>query len=188
MVVVGKGVTPNTELARGSKISLGVGIRAGFHQETDEPGVYAAGDVTESHDVVRNGPRLNAMWPNAVFQGRVAGLNMAGRSLSNVGYVNVNTGAFFGIPVAVVGLSSREEIPCQEVPLAGSKRYGRIVVSKEVNGVRRFLGAVLVGDTKGAGVLHTLIRSGINVAPRFEEFVTSGFSFGTLVGSVGKLF
>jgi NAD(P)H-nitrite reductase large subunit len=188
MVVVGKGVTPNTELAQGSKIEVGVGLRVDSDQQTVESGVYAAGDVTESYDVVREGPRLNAMWPNAVFQGRVAGLNMAGRSVSNTGYVNVNTGAFFGLPIAVVGLSGQDEIPTEHVQLIGSKRYGRIIASKEVNGVRRLVGAVLIGDARGAGVLHTLIRGGINVAPRFDEFIRSNFSYGTLIGSVRRLF
>jgi len=187
MVVVGKGVTPNTELARGSKISLGVGIRADSCQETDEPGVYAAGDVTESHDVVRNGPRLNAMWPNAVFQGRVAGFNMAGRTVSNLGYVNVNTGAFFEVPIAVVGLSGQEGESVEEIHLVGSRRYGRIIASQEVDGARRILGAVLIGDTRGAGVLHTLIRARVNVAPRFDDFIRSNFFYGTLIETVRKL-
>ncbi len=180
-------MTPNTELVRDSRIKTGVGIRVDSHQGTDEPGVYAAGDVTEGYDVVRKGPRLNAMWPNAVFQGRVAGLNMAGRSTRAVGYVNVNTGAFFGIPVAVVGLSSLEEIPAEEVELKGSRRYGRVFASQEMNGVRRILGAVLIGDIKGAGVVHTMIRNGINVAQNFDELVKSGFSYSALIGSVRKL-
>jgi NADPH-dependent 2,4-dienoyl-CoA reductase/sulfur reductase-like enzyme len=187
MVIVGKGVTPNTELTQGSKIEVGAGIRVDSHQRTGEPDIYAAGDVTESYDAVRKGPRLNAMWPNAVLQGRVAGLNMAGRFAANTGYVNVNTGAFFGVPIAVIGLSAQENVPSKEVQLVGSKRYGRIIASKEVNGVRRILGAVLIGDIKGAGVLHTLIRGGINVAPRFDEWVSGNFSYGTLIQSVRRL-
>jgi NAD(P)H-nitrite reductase large subunit len=187
LVVVGKGVKPNTGLTRNTRIDVGVGVRVDSHQETREANVYAAGDVTESYDAVRKGPRLNAMWPNAVFQGRIAGLNMAGRSAANNGYVNINTGAFFDIPIAVVGLSGQEEIPCQEIDLILPKGFGQVVTSEEVDGVRKLLGAVLIGDTRGAGVLHTLTKSGVNVAPHFEELVNSRFSYAALVGRVSRL-
>jgi len=187
MVIVGKGVMPNMGLTCESKIKRGVGIRVDSHQQTDEPDIYAAGDVTESYDLIRKGPRLNAMWPNAVFQGRIAGLNMAGGSATNPGCVNVNTGEVFGVPFAIVGFSSRERIQCREIQLRGIRGYGRVIVSEKLDGIQRLLGAVLIGNTRGAGVLHALIRGRINVTPCLDEIVTSNFSYSALVGSVRKL-
>ena len=43
------------------------------------PGVYAAGDVAEAANVLTAKRDLNAIQPNAVEQGRIAALNMAGR-------------------------------------------------------------------------------------------------------------
>ena len=142
--------------------------------------------MTEGYDVVRKEPRLNAMWPNAVFQGRIAGLNMAGRSATNPGYVNLNTGRFFGVPFAIVGFSTPERNQSREIRLNGARGYGRVIVSEKLDSVQRLLGAVLIGETRGAGVLHALIRGGINVTPFLNEMVTSSFSYSALVGSVRK--
>jgi nitrite reductase (NADH) large subunit len=188
MVVIGKGVTPDRELVGEPGMAVGAGIRVDAHLRTDDPDIYAAGDVIEGYDTIRKRPRLNAMWPNAVSQGRVAGLNMAGRNAMDIGNINLNTGQFFGIPFAVMGLSQPEQTTQSTIRLKGNREYGQLILSEEQHGAQRIIGAVLIGDTNGMGVLQTLIRGEINVAPYIDALVQSGFSYGTISAwAQGKL-
>ena len=78
LVIFGKGVHPCLDFLEGSGIAVGRGIVVDERQETSVPGVYAAGDVAETMDIIYGDRRVNALWPLAVEQGRVAALNMAG--------------------------------------------------------------------------------------------------------------
>jgi NAD(P)H-nitrite reductase large subunit len=188
MVVIGKGVMPDRELVGQPGMAVGAGIRVDAHLRTDDPDIYAAGDVIEGYDTIRKRPRLNAMWPNAVSQGRVAGLNMAGQDAMDLGNINLNTGQFFGIPFAVMGLSQPEQTTQSTIRLKGNREYGQLILSKEPHGARRIIGAVLIGNTNGMGVLQTLIRGGIDVAPYIDALIQSGFSYGTISAwAQGKL-
>jgi len=73
------GVDPNLEFLAGSGIEIGRGILVDANLQSSVPGVYAAGDVAESADCLNGKRQLNAIQPNAVEQGRIAALNMAGR-------------------------------------------------------------------------------------------------------------
>ena len=176
LVVIGKGVTPNTELLAALDVPAATGIRVDSRLRTNDPDIHAAGDVVEGLDVIRNRPRMNAMWPNAVSQGRVAGLNMAGRDTEDLGTTNLNTGQFFGIPFAAIGLSQPEEAAQSQMQLRDRGEYGQLVLSDGRCGERRIVGAVLIGKTIGMGVLQTLIRGRNNVAPYIDSLVESGAS------------
>ena len=188
LVVIGKGVTPDSELVGEPGMAVGAGIRVDACLRTDDPDIYAAGDVIEGYDTIRKMPRMNAMWPNAVSQGRVAGLNMAGRNATDLGNINLNTGQFFGIPFAVMGLSEPEQARQSTIRLRDNREYGQLVISDEQDGAKRIVGAVLIGKTDGMGVLQTLIRGEVNVAPYIDALVGSGISHGAVSAwAQGKL-
>jgi NAD(P)H-nitrite reductase large subunit len=73
------GVDPNLDFLEGSGIEVGRGVVVDATLQSSVPGVYAAGDVAESTDCLTGKRQLNAIQPNAVEQGRIAALNMAGR-------------------------------------------------------------------------------------------------------------
>lgn len=82
LVVIGVGVHLNTELARSSGLEVDEkhGIVVNEQLRTDDPNVFAAGDVAAFQDVAL-GKRWHAEHHlNANWQGKVAGRNMAGRS------------------------------------------------------------------------------------------------------------
>jgi NADPH-dependent 2,4-dienoyl-CoA reductase/sulfur reductase-like enzyme len=80
LVVLGLGLTPNTELAREAGIELGVrnAIRVDRRQRTSAPGVWAAGDCCESLHRVSGQPVHVALGTVANRQSRVAGINIGG--------------------------------------------------------------------------------------------------------------
>ena len=67
------------------------------------PNVYAAGDVVESWDRVLERQTVNATWPNATTQGRIAGANMAGANEQYLGSMGQNSVDFFGLSVIRAG-------------------------------------------------------------------------------------
>ena len=103
------GVDPNLEFLAGSGIEIGQGILVDANLQSSVPGVYAAGDVAESTDCLTGKRELNAIQPNAVEQGRIAALNMAGRParfkgsfvfnvLTTLGLVSSSFGEWQGVP------------------------------------------------------------------------------------------
>lgn len=68
VLVVAAGVRPNTAFLNGTDIFINRGIQVDEFMRTSCQDIYAAGDVTG----------LSGIWPNAVEQGRLAAINMAG--------------------------------------------------------------------------------------------------------------
>ncbi|MGH9734419.1 MAG: NAD(P)/FAD-dependent oxidoreductase [Candidatus Acidiferrales bacterium] len=70
MVVAGIGVTPVTDMLSGSGIEAGGGITVNEYLETDQAGIYAAGDVANYPDPIFGKRRRVEHWDNAVTQGQ----------------------------------------------------------------------------------------------------------------------
>ncbi len=105
IVVIGKGVSANTGLAAKTSIKTHWGIIVNEYMETSEKDIYAAGDVAETIDIARDEPGINALWPCAVEQGRIAGLNMAGEKTRYKGSLSMNSVEFFGLPAVSIGIT-----------------------------------------------------------------------------------
>ncbi len=78
MVVAGIGVVPATEMLTNSGIEIGDGVMVNEYLETNQPGVYAAGDVANYQDVLFGKRRRVEHWDNAVSQGRCCGRALMG--------------------------------------------------------------------------------------------------------------
>jgi NAD(P)H-nitrite reductase large subunit len=109
LVVIGKGVTPAVDFVPQERIHMDLGIVVDDHLQTSTPGVYAAGDVAEAMDVVRKRSWVNAIWPVAVEQGRIAGANMAGRPVKYRGSLGRNVIRVFGMDVLSGGILAAPE-------------------------------------------------------------------------------
>lgn len=79
LVVVGIGVTPATELFRGTDLHMQEGgIVVNKYLETNLPGIYAAGDAAMYYDVLYQKYRRIEHWDNAMQQGKHAAQMMRG--------------------------------------------------------------------------------------------------------------
>jgi 3-phenylpropionate/trans-cinnamate dioxygenase ferredoxin reductase component len=83
LVVIGAGVTPDVQLARGAGLELGQGggVRCDSRLATAAPGVYAAGDICEYDSPLHGGPLRIEHWDVAFNHGKTAALNMLGRDI-----------------------------------------------------------------------------------------------------------
>jgi NAD(P)H-nitrite reductase large subunit len=155
LVVKATGVAPNLALVQGTPIRVNAGILANEYFETNVENVYAAGDVAETYDVTRGKMFVNANWPNAHAQGRIAGLNMAGRASAYGGSIGMTSMPLFG--KAIVSLGMVEPEAGDEVRVRESREnqiYQKLVFRKD-----RLIGAVMVDDVSAVGFVSHLIQS-----------------------------
>lgn len=73
---IGIGVTPDVDFLSGSGIEVDDGIVVDRYLQTNQPNIYAAGDVANFFDPVFNVRRRIEHWDNAVKQGKLAAKNM----------------------------------------------------------------------------------------------------------------
>jgi len=183
-VILSVGVRPAVELAEQAGIEIGMmgGIATDAAMMTSCQDIYAAGDVCETFDIARNQPFINAIWPMAVEQGRVAGLNMAGQERQYSGSVRMNSiGNFIGIPAMSMGVTRTEECSyvdeeChfQEIKKRTRNTYKKIILK---NGC--IVGAIFigVGQTQRCGLISILLRRQIDVSDYIQTLISNNLSF-----------
>ena len=82
VVIVGVGITPNTELAEAAGLTIDNGIVVNEHLRSSDPDIFAAGDVANAwYPSLGRHLRLEH-WSAALNQGPVAAANMLGRALA----------------------------------------------------------------------------------------------------------
>ena len=183
-VILSVGVRPAVELAEPAGIEIGMmgGITTDSRMLTSCPDIYAAGDVCETFDIARNQSFINAIWPMAVEQGRIAGLNMAGQDRQYAGSVRMNSiGNFIGIPAMSMGVTRSDECSyvdegChfQEVKKRTKNTYKKIILK---NGC--IVGAIFigVGQTQRCGIISILLRRQIEVSDYIQTLISNNLSF-----------
>lgn len=138
--------------------------------ETSREGVFAAGDVAEAQDVFGKFSVIGS-WINAVSQGRIAGMNMAGRDVRHRGGIRVSTIKKIRTPMISIGAAAEE--------------YEKHVLKREdFVRVAYFDGKRLVGfqsagsflDLKLSGLIQFMIAKGIPVENK-EEFLRRPFRY-----------
>ena len=179
MVVIGKGVFPARGFVPKDKIRVDAGILVDDHMQTSAPGVYAAGDVAESIDIARRTPWVNAIWPEAVAQGRIAGMNMAGHPAAYPGSLGRNVIRIFGLDVMTAGLvapAESEGLDVYSVTNARARTHRKLIFKED-----RLVGMVLVNSIEQGGVLTALIQSATPVRAPREALLRPGFNFRQLL-------
>ncbi|MEJ2716071.1 MAG: NAD(P)/FAD-dependent oxidoreductase [Deltaproteobacteria bacterium] len=108
MLLVTVGVTPRIDFLAGSGIDTGEGVLVDESMKTNLGHVWAAGDVAQAQDFFGETRILNPILPDAVDQGRVAGMAMADDPYvqSYQGAVSQNFFQFVGHHAFAVGKST----------------------------------------------------------------------------------
>lgn len=135
MVIVSAGVRPNLEPARWLGLKCNSGIIVDSTLRTSRPEVFAAGDTTEFEGMIYG------IWPAAMQQGKAAGANMAGGSLSYKGTTMANKLKVVGIDLAAAGeidVENRHENKITETDSV----YRKLVIDDN-----RLIGCIMLGDT-----------------------------------------
>lgn len=178
LVVVGKGVRPNLKLVKDTEIKTDYGIIVDDYLQTNLPNIYTAGDVAQAKDLITGQSAINALWPCAVAQGRVAGLNMVGKKLKYDGSMAMNSIEFFGLPVISMGITRPKEKEYEQLIKEDEKNF---VYKKVVLKENRLCGMILVNSIEQAGVMGILMRKKVDISPIKMMLLEDRFDFAKIL-------
>lgn len=145
-VFVSVGVKPNLDFVENTGLKRNKGLIVSEHMETNIPDIYAAGDIAEAKEYLTNDNTVRALWPCAVQQGKVAGLNMAGCKEIYNGSVAMNSIELFGLSLISFGEIQGEGIS-GIMKNYGNGNYQMLYFRED-----RLVGAIFVGSIQRAGV------------------------------------
>ena len=179
--IMAVGVRPNMEFLEGTTIERKQGLLVDAHQRTSLTHVYAAGDVAETTDMFSRQRVVIAIWPEALNQGRVAGLNMAGAPTEYEGSMAMNTTSVLGLPIASLGLWHVTDTADYQIhsDLREAQREYRKLVFRDGT----LIGAVLVGPRMNgeAGILHNFIRTRQSFSFTPDRLIAGPISWGRIL-------
>jgi len=161
MVIISAGVRPNLDLAEALGVEKDKGIKVDEHLQTTMSDVYAAGDVAE----FRGFPY--GIWPAAMEQGKIAGINMAGGVASYDGTTMANTLKVVGIDLASAGDINADN-KFESHVVQDEKVYKKIVVDDN-----RIVGCIMLGDTKGFQKVTGMMSDKQDVSGIEKEILTA---------------
>lgn len=172
------GIKPRLALARTADLALDRGILVNEYLQTNDPDIYAAGDVAQVYDPLSGRSVLDSLWGPAREQGYAAGLNMAGGRKAYVKMVPFNVTRLAGLTTTiigtvgqgrdedVVGIARGDSETWRQLPDAlvvqGGFDVNRV---RLLVGQQHLLGAVVMGDQKLSMPLQRIIAQKINIAP-----------------------
>ena len=179
LVIIGKGVLPAVSFVPRDRIQVDQGIVVDNHLETTCSGIFAAGDVAESMDIARKTRWVNAIWPEAATQGRIAGMNMAGRAVVYKGSLSRNVIRIFDLDILAVGWVNVPDDPRFTVLSEHNRRlntYRRLAFEGD-----RLIGATLVNRIETGGILTAMIQNEIPVQASKEKLLEPNLSLKSLM-------
>lgn len=171
LLLVATGVAPVTDFLRGSDIRTDRGVLVDDWMRTSAANAWAAGDVAQAKGFFETGKIINGILPDAVDQGRIAGMAMAGDAAAKpyAGGVPLNTYTFFGQHAVSVGVQEGALDPSgvEVHKQADAERatYLKIVLKED-----RLAGIFGINAAFDAGIMWELIRRRVDLRDVKREF------------------
>jgi NAD(P)H-nitrite reductase large subunit len=184
ILILAIGVRPNIDIIKGTPIRVNRGILVDGYMMTSIEHIYAAGDVAEAHDVLKNGGSVIAIVPLAYEQGRVAGHNMAGGRRAYCGGIGMNSVEVYELPVMTMGITNETKEAHEVKTFRKGNIYRKLVFEGS-----RLVGAVLVGQVDYGGILTRFIRSRADITPvkrELMEHVLREGEFGSVLSKIAN--
>jgi nitrite reductase (NADH) large subunit len=184
MLAYAIGIHPCMELMQGTGLTLDRGILVDEHLQTNDPDIFAAGDVAQVFDPLLGHSALDSLWNPARDQGQVAGMNMAGRKMAYLKSPPFNVTRLAGLTTTIIGAVGRghdEDIigiargdseTWRDLPDAIEAQSGFDVNHMRLLiGEKTLIGALLMGDQKLSWPLQKMIAGGADISPIREKLM-----------------
>lgn len=199
LVGAGIGVKPQLDLLDGAGLRTDKAILVNEYLETSAPDIFAAGDCAQAWDPWTQKHTLDVLWPTAVAQGRVAGVNLAGGREPYRKGTPFNACLLFGLHITAIGqLGGSRDADEPEVVQHLSRGSSEVWASRPrayssawhqdgPNTLRlalsgdRLAGALVVGNQLAADALRFLIEKQINIRPLRPRLEGGGEDLGWLL-------
>jgi NAD(P)H-nitrite reductase large subunit len=179
------GIQPRLDLAKGMGLELDKGILVNENLQTNDPDVFAAGDVAQVYDPLSGRSIIDSLWGPAREQGWVAGLNMAGKRSAYLKSAPFNVTRLAGLTTTIIGAVGRggQDDDLMGIARGDSETFHSLpdAISAQsgfdVNHVRlmigekMLLGALVMGDQTLSKPLQTLIAHKADITPIREKLL-----------------
>ena len=159
MVVLAIGVRPNIDITKGTGIKTNLGIIVNSKMQTNKKNIFAAGDIAEVREQIEGSIGSFAIWPNAIEQGRIAGLNMVGKKIKYDGAEIVNVLDIFDIPVVAMGRTSSEMGKCKVISRVTPQHFKKILLKNS-----KIVGLQFIGTIRNTGTFYSLMKKGTDIS------------------------
>jgi len=184
MVAYAIGIHPCMEVVQGTDLTLDRGILVDEHLQTNDPDIFAAGDVAQVFDPLSGHSALDSLWSPARDQGQVAGMNMAGRKMAYLKSPPFNVTRLVGLTTTIIGTVGRgqdqdvvgiargDSETWRDLPDAIEAQSGFDVNHMRLLiGEKTLIGAIVMGDQKLSWPLQKMIAGGADVSPIREKLM-----------------
>jgi NAD(P)H-nitrite reductase large subunit len=184
MLAYAIGVQPQTHLAKQAALEVDRGILVDEYMQTNDPNIFAAGDVAQVYDPLLKRSVIESLWTPSREQGTTAGLNMAGRKKTYTKSVALNVTRLAGLTTTIIGTVGQGQdldligivrgdsetwyqMPDSTVAQSGfDVNHVRVMVGKQT-----LLGAVVMGDQTLSVPLQKIISSKVNISSIREDLL-----------------
>lgn len=194
------GIQPRVDLARDAGLAVDKGILVNEHLQTNDPDVFAAGDVAQAYDPLTGRSIIDSLWSSAREQGRVAGLNMAGRMTAYLKSPPFNVTRLAGLTTTIIGAVGRggrdddlvgiargDSETFRSLPDAISAQSGfdvnhlRLLIGEKI-----LLGALVMGDQTLSMPLQKMIADKVDITPIRERLLAREAKIADVVAEFWK--
>jgi len=177
LVAYAIGITPCLELVHGTELALDRGILVNENLQTNDPDIFAAGDVAQVYDPLSGRSVLDSLWNPAREQGHSAGLNMAGRKTAYIKSPPFNVTRLAGLTTTIIGTVGRghdqdvigiargDSETWRDLPDALEAQGGfdvnhmRLLIGEKI-----LVGALVMGDQTLSRPLQKMIAGGADIS------------------------
>jgi NAD(P)H-nitrite reductase large subunit len=178
------GIRPRLDLARQAGLAVDRGILVNEYLQTNDPEVFAAGDVAQAYDPLSGRSILDSLWTPARQQGQVAGLNMAGKTTAYLKAPPFNVTRLAGLTTTIIGAVGRgRDDDLVGIARGDSETWRQLPDSMvaqtgfDVNrlrlllGKKKMLGAIVMGDQTLSYPLEKIISENVDISPIRERLL-----------------
>ena len=194
LVAYAIGIRPRLELAKQVGLAIDRGILVNEYLQTNDPDVFAAGDVAQVYDPITQRSVLDSLWNPAREQGFAAGLNMAGRPTAYIKSTPFNVTRLAGLTTTIIGTVGRgRDADLVGIARGDSETWRELPDSMvaqsdfDINhlrlliGDKKILGAILIGDQKLSLPLEKIISESVDITPIRNRLLERNAKVGDIV-------
>jgi NAD(P)H-nitrite reductase large subunit len=173
------GLNFNTEILQDTPVETDTGIIVDEYMRTNVDDVFAAGDLTEFHDVILGERAQNGAWGSAKEQGHIAARNMIEAESEAFKWVSSYSITHFDFPFLSFG---HPTIGDDEVEMKYNDDEWRRLALKD----GKIVGGVLIGDLAPQSAYKRLMREQVHVGDEKETLMQKEFKVEDLEVAVGQ--
>jgi NAD(P)H-nitrite reductase large subunit len=188
------GIQARIDLAKQSGLDIERGILVNEYLQTNDPDIFAAGDVAQIFDPMTGRSIMDSLWGPARQQGYAAGLNMAGEKTAYVKAPPFNVTRLAGLTTTIIGTVGRgKDADMVGIARGDSETWRQLPDAMtaqtgfEVNrlrllvGEKTLLGAIVMGDQKLSFPLEKIISGNLDISPIRDRLLAPNAKTGDIV-------